>query len=130
MPRYRALVTSTGASKRSFRNFKRQTSSPYCLEPARRLKSGNYVTHSLGQINWGRVFDVWTDNPDAYGQRGNLHSLWDGFLSGRIEFRPARNRAIAIVNDDAKSAMGKAAATKLDEKTWLDESHQLCDTVA
>ena len=41
-----------------------------------------------------------------------------------------RNRAIAIVNDDAKSAMGKAAATKLDEKAWLDESHQLCDTVA
>ena len=63
------------------------------------------------------------------GQRGNLHSLWDGFLGGRTEFRPPRNRAIAIVNDEAKSAMGKAAATKLDEKTWLDESHQLCDKV-
>jgi S1/P1 Nuclease len=62
-------------------------------------------------------------------QRGNLHSLWDGFLGGRTNFREPRNKAIAFVNDEAKAAIGKAAATKLDEKTWLDESHQICDTV-
>ena len=33
------------------------------------------------------------------------------------------------MNDEAKAAIGKEAATKLDEKTWLDESHQICDTV-
>jgi hypothetical protein len=34
-----------------------------------------------------------------------------------------------LVNDEAKSAIGKEAATKLDEKIWLDESHQICDTL-
>jgi hypothetical protein len=64
------------------------------------------------------------------GQRGNLHSLWDGFLGGRVDFREPRNKAIAFVNDPAKAAIGKAAAAKLDEKTWLDESHEYCDNVA
>ena len=38
-------------------------------------------------------------------------------------------KAIVFENDEAKRVIGKNAATKVDEKTWLGASQQLCDTV-
>ena len=63
-------------------------------------------------------------------QHGNLHSLWDNFLGGKIVYRTARNRAIALVNDPSKVKVGVTAAKQLDEKTWMDESHKLCEEFA
>ena len=62
-------------------------------------------------------------------QRQNLHSLWDQLPGQRADFRAARNRAITIVHDDELSKLGIAAAAALDEKTWLDESHALCEAI-
>jgi len=63
-------------------------------------------------------------------QRQNLHAVWDQFPGNRASFREARNKAIAIVNDPEQSKIGKEAAGKLDENTWLDESHALAESVA
>ncbi|MBI1914414.1 MAG: S1/P1 nuclease [Planctomycetes bacterium] len=63
-------------------------------------------------------------------QRGSLHSVWDSFPGGKIQFQTARNRAIQLMNDEELSALGAEAAKNLDEKTWLDESHLLAVTVA
>jgi S1/P1 Nuclease len=62
-------------------------------------------------------------------QRQNLHALWDQLLGDRAEFRKARNRAIEMVNDPAQSKLGAQAAKDLNEKTWLDESHELAESV-
>ena len=62
-------------------------------------------------------------------QRRNLHALWDGLL-GSDKFRAMRNRAITLVNDPEKAAIGIEAAKDLDEKQWLDESHELAESVA
>jgi hypothetical protein len=63
-------------------------------------------------------------------QRQNLHAVWDQFLGVRAPFRTARNRAIALVNDPDDSKLGTQAAEQLDEKTWLDESHDLAESTA
>jgi S1/P1 Nuclease len=63
-------------------------------------------------------------------QRQNLHALWDQLLGDRAEFHKARNRAIELVNDEDKSKLGFQAAKQLDEKTWLDESHELAVSAA
>jgi hypothetical protein len=63
-------------------------------------------------------------------QRQNLHAVWDQFLGVRASFRTARNRAIEFVNDPDLSKIGMDAASKLDEKTWLDESHEYAESVA
>ena len=58
-------------------------------------------------------------------QRQNLHSVWDQFLGVRASFRTTHNRAIKEMADPEQSKAGVAAATSLDENTWLDESHAL-----
>jgi hypothetical protein len=63
-------------------------------------------------------------------QRQNLHAVWDQFLGNRADFRIARNRAIALVIDHEQSQIGAAAADKLDEKVWMDESHALAESSA
>jgi hypothetical protein len=63
-------------------------------------------------------------------QHGNLHSLWDGFLGGRAEYREARNKAVKLLADPEKEKFGTEAAKKLDEKDWLDESHKYCEEFA
>jgi hypothetical protein len=63
-------------------------------------------------------------------QRQNLHAVWDQFLGVRAPFRTARNRAITLVNDPDESKLGIQSAQQLDEKTWLDESHELAESTA
>jgi hypothetical protein len=63
-------------------------------------------------------------------QRKNLHAVWDQFLGVRSSFRTTHNRAIKEMADPEQSAAGADAATKLDEKTWLDESHALAESTA
>ncbi len=63
-------------------------------------------------------------------QRQNLHAVWDQFLGNRANFRTARNRAIEIVNDPVQKKIGTDAASKLDEKVWMDESHTLAESTA
>jgi hypothetical protein len=58
-------------------------------------------------------------------QKENLHALWDQFLGNKALPRTARNKAIAIMNDAAKSQLGRTAAVNLDEKEWMLESHSL-----
>ena len=63
-------------------------------------------------------------------QRQNLHAVWDQFLGVRASFRTAHNRAIKVANDPELSGIGMDAATKLDEKIWLDESHEFAESTA
>ena len=63
-------------------------------------------------------------------QRGNLHSVWDGFPGGNVKFTTLRNRAITFVNDPGFAAIRTTALGSLDEKTWFDESVDLAKTVA
>jgi hypothetical protein len=58
-------------------------------------------------------------------QHGNLHSLWDSFLGGKIKFRTARNRAIELYNEPAMQPRGMAAAKDLNEEHWVAQSHKL-----
>jgi hypothetical protein len=61
-------------------------------------------------------------------QRQNLHSVWDQFLGVRSSFRTTHNRAIKEMADSEQSSAGTSAASSLDEKTWLDESHALAES--
>jgi hypothetical protein len=61
-------------------------------------------------------------------QRQNLHAVWDQFLGVRAPFRTAHNRAIKVGNDPELSRIGTDAATTLDEKVWLDESHDFAES--
>ncbi len=61
-------------------------------------------------------------------QRQNLHAVWDQFLGVRAPFRTAHNRAIKVGNDPELSRIGTDAATTLNEKNWLDESHELAES--
>lgn len=61
-------------------------------------------------------------------QRQNLHAVWDQFPGNRASFREARNKAIAIVSDSEQTKIGNDAASRLDEKTWLDESYALAES--
>ncbi|HTQ39799.1 MAG TPA: S1/P1 nuclease [Pirellulales bacterium] len=63
-------------------------------------------------------------------QRQNLHAVWDQFLGQRASYRTASNRAIKLIADPEQSKAGADAATNLDEKTWLDESHALAESTA
>jgi hypothetical protein len=63
-------------------------------------------------------------------QRGNLHSLWDGFLGGKASVGEARQDALKLISDPEMAALGEKAALKLDEKDWLDESRELAVNVA
>lgn len=58
-------------------------------------------------------------------QRYNLHSLWDGFPGEAMEYRAARNRAIAYVEQEPWRTLGKSAAAELQEGTWLAESEMV-----
>lgn len=62
-------------------------------------------------------------------QAGNLHSLWDRFPGGSIQFRTARNRALLLLNDEELAAIGEEAALELNEEDWLNGSHLLAITV-
>jgi hypothetical protein len=58
-------------------------------------------------------------------QRGNLHSLWDGFLGGKAELRTAHQDALKFMAAPDLAALGEKAAEQLDEKDWLEESREL-----
>jgi hypothetical protein len=58
-------------------------------------------------------------------QKDDLHALWDQFLGNKAQYRTARNKAIPIVNDAAKSMLGRKAAGNLDEREWMMESHSI-----
>lgn len=57
--------------------------------------------------------------------RFNLHSVWDGFPGGRVDFRTPRNKAIEIVNDAELQKLGEEAASVTVPMDWLKESHEL-----
>jgi hypothetical protein len=57
--------------------------------------------------------------------RFNLHSVWDGFPGGRVDFRMPRNQAIEIVNDHESQKLGEQAAGVTATMDWLMESHEL-----
>ena len=63
-------------------------------------------------------------------QRGNLHSLWDGFLGGKVSVREAHQDALNLIANPEMAALGEKAARRLDEKDWLDESRELAVNVA
>jgi S1/P1 nuclease len=58
-------------------------------------------------------------------QSGNLHALWDQFPGRGDTYRGARNKAIADLANPELVALGTKAEAVLDEKAWLDESHDL-----
>ena len=58
-------------------------------------------------------------------QRDNLHALWDSLPGEHSSVREAGNRAIALMNRTDLKLEGERAAGKLDELTWLTESHEL-----
>jgi hypothetical protein len=58
-------------------------------------------------------------------QAGNLHSLWDQFPGAADDFREAHNKALSEMANQKLAALGTEAALRLDEKIWLDESHDL-----
>lgn len=61
-------------------------------------------------------------------QRSNLHSLWDGFPGGEIEFAESRNRAIEYANDPTLAKLRKNAEDSFDELDWMSESIKLSKT--
>lgn len=58
-------------------------------------------------------------------QSGNLHALWDQFPGQSDTYRDSRNQALGELAKQELTAQGTQAATTLDEKAWLDESHVL-----
>ncbi len=58
-------------------------------------------------------------------QAGNLHSLWDQFPGAADDFREAHNKALSEMTNQERASLGTEAALTLDEKAWLDESHDL-----
>lgn len=61
-------------------------------------------------------------------QKGNLHSLWDGFPGTSTKFAFCRNRAIAAYGDEWAELRTSAALVRSAEE-WLKESTQLAATV-
>lgn len=59
----------------------------------------------------------------SQGER--LHTLWDNFPGGDIQFRTARDRAIKFLNDDDLKSVAEKAAEIRSTRTWFDESHEL-----
>jgi hypothetical protein len=57
--------------------------------------------------------------------RFNLHSVWDAFPGGRVDFRTPRNKAVEIVNDSESQRIGDEAAGVATAMDWLRESHEL-----
>ena len=64
-------------------------------------------------------------NSVATKQRGNLHSLWDGFPGGDIKTTTARNRALEFLAEPQYANLIKSAGKDLDEVTWIQESLRL-----
>lgn len=62
-------------------------------------------------------------------QRENLHSLWDSLLGERLSYRQARNEALRLMAAPEFRGVGEQAAKSLDPATWLQESHQLAQTI-
>jgi S1/P1 Nuclease len=62
-------------------------------------------------------------------QHGNLHSLWDSFPGGRVEFRHAHQEALKLMADPDLAKLGERSAAQLDEKDWLEESRELAVNV-
>lgn len=58
-------------------------------------------------------------------QAGNLHALWDQFPGQSDAFGEARSKAIGDPAKPEIAALGVGAVMNLDEKAWLDESHDL-----
>lgn len=63
-------------------------------------------------------------------QSGNLHALWDQFPDRSETHRAARSKAIAGLANPELVTLGTKAEAALDEKPWLDESHELAKTSA
>jgi hypothetical protein len=55
-------------------------------------------------------------------QRGNLHSVWDGFLGSRATLREAHNDALVLLQELDTAPARDPDFRSLDEKVWLDES--------
>jgi hypothetical protein len=62
-------------------------------------------------------------------QRRNLHSLWDGFPGGKVDLREAHQEALKLMANAELTELGERGARELDEKQWMDESHELCVNV-
>lgn len=58
-------------------------------------------------------------------QKGNLHSLWDDFPGGRLSFPRVQQEALELIGNSSLLAIGKRAATELDESQWFKESKDL-----
>ncbi len=58
-------------------------------------------------------------------QAGNLHSLWDQFPGAADDFREAHNKAVSEMANQELAELGTEASLTLNEKAWLDESHDL-----
>jgi len=57
-------------------------------------------------------------------QRGNLHSVWDGFLGGKASLKDAHQDALNLLADPELARVGDRSAVSLDEKVWLEESRK------
>jgi hypothetical protein len=62
-------------------------------------------------------------------QRRNLHSLWDGFPGGKVDLREAHQDVLKLLAIPELAELGERSARELDEKQWMDESHELCVNV-
>lgn len=63
-------------------------------------------------------------------QKENLHALWDQFLGNKAQYRTARNKAIPIVSNAQQAMLGRKAASNLDEREWMLESHSIAGNTA
>lgn len=69
-------------------------------------------------------------NSISVEQRGNLHSLWDQLLGRSLSLANARKKALSLLAAPGTEALGKEAASSLDEEVWLKESHKLAKEAA
>src|SRR5262249_10265928 len=92
-----------------------------------------WLLHTIGDIHQPlHAASLFSEKLFPEGDRGgnliftkqsrNLHALWDGFLGESNDFAEARNRAIALLAEQATKELGAQAAQQLNQQKWLEES--------
>lgn len=100
----------------------------------------SWLIHTVGDLhqpNHSTAF--FSQKKFSQGDRGgnliftepqmNLHRLWDYLPGAEVDYAEACALTAKLKQHPQFATLGAAAAQQLDEKIWLDESHELCDTV-
>jgi hypothetical protein len=63
-------------------------------------------------------------------QSGNLHAVWDGFLSEKATLKETHQDALKLLSDAEIARVADRGAKLFDEKLWLLESQHLANNFA